>query len=276
MSRQFGGTLAAVALFAGFLAYLFPTDVVARRLLSRLELPGGAAVVFTRAALRSDGIWLDNVTVRAPTGAELVHAEAVRLRPSPWGLVRGAGGLPWSLHAAICGGTADATISADGTATAVALTWHDADLAQCPPLPIAAGALAGRARGAARLRLGLTSELEGAGNVELESGTWRAGGALALLGALHAESASVHWTLRQGSLVLDALDLHGPEVSATGSGEVRLEDPVEASGVRLTVAVASVPGAPGPFGLLLRPADDGTTRQLTVGGTLAHPSAVLQ
>jgi type II secretion system protein N len=272
--------VAGVLLFGLFLVWLFPLESAVRHALARATPAGGATVVFRHATLRPDGIHLEDVSVQATTGA-VVRVGDVRVRPSAWGLLRDGTGLPWHLEAALCDGRLLARVLAERGATAIGLTialtitltWEDADLAACPPLPIAAGAMAGRARAAARLRLTPAAWLEGDGRVEVDAGQWQGTGLLTALGTLHAESASVRWTLRDGRLALDALDLRGPEMSARGSGVVDLVDPLPDSGVQVTLALATAPDAPPPVRLLLGP--PGNDRRLEIGGTLARPSALV-
>jgi type II secretion system protein N len=276
-ARRLATGLAPAVLFTGFVVWLFPVDLLARRLLGRLAGAGMPAIVFARATLRPGGILLEDVTVRGKSGVALAHAAWVRLRPSAWGLVRDGSGLPWTVDAELCEGRAEATIAADAQGTAVTVTWHDAELAACPPLEIAGGALAGRAHGVARLRLVSGGPPTGTGDVDLAAGTWQATGPLGALGPLHAESASLRWTLRDGQLALDAVQLRGPEVSASGDGTVELADPLAESVLQLHLALAPAPDVRGALGLLLRLSGDPTaTRRLLVGGTLARPSALLQ
>ena len=272
-----GGVAAAV--FTASLALLFPTELVARRLLARAAPPEWPVVIFRGAALRPRGLWLTDVTLRRPDGTTVVHADSVRWTPSLSGLLRDGRGLPWRIAAEVCGGTGEATVTTDGAAVAVALTWHDADLAACPPLAVAGGALAGRARGVARLELAPPAPPSGSGRVDLEGATWRGEGPLAAIGSLHAATASVGWRLREGRLMFEAPDLHGPEVSASGSGELRLTEPLGASDLVLRLALAPEAEAPPLLRLFLgvpaTPSGTGS-RLLTVAGTLAHPQLLLQ
>lgn len=258
-------------LFVVFLAVLFPTDAVVRHALDRA---GWSALAFEHAALRPPAIRLDGVVVRDPTGALLVRAERVRLRPSLPALLGGDGGYPWTVEAALCGGTSRATIAADGPAATVALTVEEADLARCPPLAIAGGALGGRARGAARLRLEPGRPPAGDGLLDLGGASWQGGGWLASLGTLHAESASVRWRLGGGVLALAAIELAGPDIRVHGSGEVRLAEPIGASDLALRLAIAPAEDAPGALRLLLPPGTG--PRDLVVAGTLASPSVVVE
>ncbi|HYV57707.1 MAG TPA: type II secretion system protein GspN [Candidatus Nitrosopolaris sp.] len=265
----------AVTFFTASLALLFPTEPIVRRLVARAAPPDWP-VVFRGAVLRPRGLWLTDVTFRRPDGSTVVHAESVHWSPSLIGLLRDGRGLPWHVTADVCGGTGEATVAADGPGVAVALTWHDTDLSACPPLAVAGGALAGRARGAARLVLAPRRPPAGSGRVDLERATWRGEGPLAAIGSLHAAAASVGWRLADGHLLVEALDLHGPEVSASGSGELRLTEPFEESDLTLRLALAPQADAPPLLRLLLATPTGVGSRLVMVGGTLAHPQVQFQ
>src|SRR5204862_7253422 len=147
---RLGAAAGAAALAALFLFLLFPVDAVVRAVLARAMPAGWPAIVFRRAALRPTGLVLDDVTLRGRDGAALAQAERVHLRPSLRGLWRDGTGLPWHVEALVCGGTGVATVTGDGAPTALSFTWQDVDLGGCPPLALAAGALAGRATMTAR------------------------------------------------------------------------------------------------------------------------------
>jgi type II secretion system protein N len=267
--------LGASALFVAVLAWTFPLETVLRHALVRAARPGWPEIVFARASLRPTGIVLREVSLRAPDGAPLVHAERVALRPSLLGLLRGARGLPWHVTAVACRGALDGSVRREGAGLGVTLGWQDADLAACPPLVIAGGALAGLATGAARFALA-PGAVSGAGSVEVRAATWRAtDGPFAGAGALRADRAQVEWTLDEGRLHLTTLALHGPDVDAAGRGEVRLVAPVEASDLDLDLALMPVGGGRGPVRLYLAflppITPGGSERRLTVGGTLARP-----
>ena len=263
----------ALVLFAGFALRLFPIDDVARRVLSGIPSP---VVTFGHAGIRPTGIRLDDVTMRVPEASLTLHADHAYARPSLVSLVRGGDGLPWRILAVVCGGDVDATVAADPAAagTAVTLAFDRADLSNCPPLAIAGGALAGRAGGTARLRLPSGAPPEGDGAVQLRDAVWQNPADLPLLGTLHAESASVRWRLAQGLLALEGIELTGPDLSASGSGELRFAEPVTDSAV--TIRLALVPGAheTGFLQLMLPPSAG--TRNLFVGGRLVNPQVSLQ
>ena len=269
-----GGAPIAAGLVALFLFLLFPIDTVVRALLARATPAGWPAIVFQRAALRPTGLLLEDVTLHGRDGTALVAAERVFLRPSLRGLWRDGTGLPWHVEALVCGGTGVATVTGDGAPTALSFTWQDVDLGGCPPLALAAGALAGRATMTARVRLGPPA---GEGTVEVHAGEWRSSaGPLVAVGTLHAERASFGWRLVGDRVALTSLELHGPDVSAEGEGTVRLAAPLEASGLELRLAVAAAPEAPDRvralLGLLPAPAGDAAgPRRLFVAGTVASP-----
>lgn len=268
--------LAGVGTFAAAIAFLFPTDLVARHLLARTNRPGWPALGFAHAKLRPGGIRLEEVSLRDAAGVELMRAEHARLRPSLAGLLRDGRGLPWRIEADVCRGTGDATVSADGLITAVTVAWRNADLGACPPLAVAVtGVLGGRARGTARFAFLLGTTPEGSGRVEIEAATWRGAGPVAALGTLHAATAAVRWRLRDGRLLLETLDVTGPEVTVEGRGELRLADPWGESDLDLRLALAPATGAPQLLRLLLGVPAAGT-RNVLLAGTLARPRAVLQ
>jgi type II secretion system protein N len=268
--------LAAAGTFAASVALLFPTDLVARHLLTRASRPGWPAVAFAHARLGVRGIRLEDVTLRDVAGVELVRAERADLRPSLAGLFRDGRGLPWRIEAELCGGTSDASIAADGPATAITVAWRDADLGACPPLALTgAGVLAGRAHGTARFSLVSGTPAEGTGRVEVETATWHGAGPMGALGALHAATASLRWRLHEGRLFFEALDVAGPEVTVEGRGELRLAEPWDESDLDLRLALAPASNAPQLLRLLLGVPADGT-RNVVLGGTLAHPRALLQ
>ena len=272
--RRLGGAAVVAALLALFLFLLFPVDAVVRALLARATPAGWPAVVFRRAALRPTGLLLEDVTLRGRDGTGLAKAERVHLRPSLVGLWRDGTGLPWHVEAVVCGDDGVATVTGERAPSAMALTWDDIDLAACPPLALAAGALAGRATMTARIQFAPPA---GEGTVEVRAGEWRStAGPLLAVGTLHAERASLGWRLVGDRVVVTSLELHGPEVSAEGEGVVRLAAPLEASGLELRLAVAAAADAPDHvralLGLLPAPAGDTVgPRRLLVAGTVASP-----
>jgi type II secretion system protein N len=262
------------ALLVFFLARLFPADVVARTLLARLP-PAWPSVVFQSARLGLGAIELADVTLRSPDGRALVTAPRVAFRPSLLGLWSRAG-LPWRIDATVCGGEGEALVTGERTPEALTLGWRDVDLGACPPLAVTGSALAGRAELAARVAL--VPEPAGEGTVEVHGAAWRTDvGPLVMLGSLHAERALVRWHLAAGRLDLTSLELHGPEVSAEGTGAVRLADPFDSSGLEVRVAIQAAPGAPDRVRALLAMLPGATPdapRRMFVHGTLARPAVM--
>jgi type II secretion system protein N len=276
MMRWLRGAAAALTLVVVVVALAFPTDAVVRWAIVRLTPPGAPFVVFRRAVLRPWGLRLDDVAVRRPDGTALVGADWFRLRPSLWGLVRDRTGRPWRLATAICRGRIDATVAADGPANRVDLSWQDIDLGDCPPLATNDVALAGHTDGDARIRLASGTPPSGAGEVRFRDASWSLPRPLIDLHVLHAEAASVRWDLQDSRLVLDAVDLRGPELEVTGRATFRLAGSLGRSGLDLRLLVLAGPEAPGGLrllidGLPLAHADPPLARRLVVTGTVDEP-----
>jgi hypothetical protein len=95
-----------------------------------------------------------------------------------------------------------------------------------------------------------------------------------LLGEVNAESASLKWRLRDEVLSLETLELRGRELHATGSGTLRLADPLTSSDVSLDVAFTTTMAASAFLRAALSP--QASPRHLIVQGPLGQPSIVLQ
>jgi type II secretion system protein N len=264
-----------IALFAVALMVFFPADAAVRWALARMTSPDGPQLVFRRAVLRPWGISVEEPALRHPDGTALLTLDWLRVRPALDGLVSGRS---WTVRGGVCGGTGTAHISVDGPTTTLALEWHDLELATCPPLALTAGALAGHADGTATLALRATAAPDGEGSLGLRAARWQAGSGLGV-DTLHADSASLHWALRDGRLTLSAIELHGPELEASGEGAVRLAGQLGNSAVDLRLAVAAGPAAPPVvrFAVATLPpstADKGGPRSLVVTGTLDRPRVI--
>ena len=160
----------------------------------------------------------------------------------------------------------------------MALVWRDLDLSDCPPLAITGGALAGRAEGAANLVLKDGSPPTGEGSIQLRDAFWRAAGAFGL-DTLHADTAFLRWQVAgDGRLRLSTIDLHGPDLVASGSGTVGLAGSLAHSSVEFRLAVAAGPQAPSPVrdfvGSLPSTPGAAGLRRLTVTGTANAPQVV--
>lgn len=245
----------ALAVLVAALVLLFPTAAVVRRLVVRLTPPGLPPPAFAEAHLWPGGLRLSGVTLSRPEGRVVVTAEHVDLRPSLWGLVTGRRGHPWAVDAAVCGGSADGTITDEGAATVLDVEFRDADLAACPLLELGGAALTGRAAGSMHLRLDPSAPPHGNGQLTLTDVLWRGQGVLAIF---RANSASGNWRLERQKLTLASLDVRLPALVVRGAGEVQLTEPLADSDLRLA--------------LTLTPADEGEPpRPVLIGGTLGRP-----
>lgn len=274
------GFALAVAVFAATLAFTFPTDALVRAAVARYTPPGYPTLVFARAGLRPRGLLLEQVALRRSDGYALASADWAELQLSWRGLLRDGTGRPWGIVIGACGGKLEGTIAAEGVGHAVGLSWRDLDLGGCAPLQVTGEAIEGVAEGLATLRLDGGGRPAGEGNVRIRSAAWRAAGRLPGLDTLHADPALVRFTLREGRLVLDGIDLYGPDLEASGSGTLRLAGLGNLARSSLDVALAVAPGsAASPLvrDLLatLPPADTrpGAYR-LALTGTLAAPRLV--
>jgi type II secretion system protein N len=280
--RRLAVAAGVAVLFVAALLALLPADSILRSVLARAIPPGGPTVTFRHAALWPWGIEVEQPVLQRPDGATLMALDSLRLRPSLWGLVRDRTGRPWSVNAAACGGAASAVIGSERGTTTVVLEWHDVDLAHCAPLAVTGSALAGRAEGRASLAIAPATAPTGAGAIEVHGAAWRAeSGPLAAFDTLHADTAMVRWTFEGGRLTMDAIDLHGPELEASGSGAVRMASVLGHSAVDVRMAVITGPAAApllrGLVGTL--PASTGDPagpRDLIVTGTLDRPEVVRQ
>ena len=265
----------AVAVFVAVIALTFPTDALLRTLIGRATPSGSLVVVFAHAHLRPWGLRVDGVAVRAPDGSLVADAEWVIARPSLVGFLRDRTGRPWRLGAATCGGQIDAVVDRDDAGSAASITWNQVDLARCPPVALLGQTVAGVIDGTAVVRgAGAAAE----GRIGLRGGVWKgAGRFVPALETLHADPASVAWTLRGNRLELSTIAVDGPDVKATGGGIVQLARAPRESRVALSLTVAPGPQAPPGFRDLLArlPATgDGDARRLDVGGTVGFPLLV--
>jgi type II secretion system protein N len=253
----------AVAVFVAVIAVTFPTDALLRALVARATPYGSVSASFTRAHLRPWGLRVDGVGLRAPDGSLVADAEWVSARPSLVGFLRDRTGRPWRLGAGTCGGRIDAVVDRDDAGSAASITWNDVDLGRCPPVALLGETVAGAAA---------------EGRIGLRGGVWKgAGRFVPALETLHADPASVAWTLQGNRLQLTAIAVDGPDVKASGGGTVELARAPRESRLALSLTIAPGPQAPPGFRDLLArlpPTGDDDTRRLDVGGTLAFPQLV--
>jgi type II secretion system protein N len=278
VKRALGVAATALVVFGVVLALTFPTDALVRALVARVTPAGTAPIEFARARLRPTGIRLDDVVVRRADGRELVRVEQATLRPSLCGLLRDGTGRPWRAVVAACGGAVDADLAADGAGQVLILAWHAVDLARCPALAMTGEAVAGIAEGTARLSLAPATGTVGIGHLRIRDAAWGTGGRIPGLATLHADAAEVDWSLGAGRVLLDRIDLHGPELSATGSGALALAGTLRRTGLDVALAITPGPAATQTVRDILGglpPAEgDAAARVLALGGTLGAPRLV--
>ena len=265
----------ALAVFVAVIAVTFPTDAILRALIARVTPSGSLSVSFAHAHVRPWGLRVDGVGVRAPDGSLVADAEWVSARPSLLGFVRDRTGRPWNLGAGTCGGRIDAVVDRDDGGSAASITWNDLDLARCRPVALLGQTVAGVVDGTAVVRgAGTAAE----GRIGVRGGVWKgAGRFVPALETLHADPASVAWTLQGNRVELSAIAVDGPDVHASGGGTVEVARAPRDSRLALSLTVAPGPQAPPGFRDLLArlpPAGDDDARRLEVGGTLAFPQLV--
>jgi type II secretion system protein N len=265
-----------VLVFAVTLAVVFPTDAVVRSAIARWVRPDQPTLTFIRAKLRPWGLQLDGPALRRTDGTAIVSAQWATVRPSLWGLLVDRTGRPWRVRAGACGGEVTALLERDGADSALALAWDTLDLDDCPSLPQFDFTVTGIAHGTARLRR-TPSGPAGEGSVVLHAAAIRVPGrGLPGLDTLHADPGTAHWTLADGRLAVDTIDVRGPDVNASGGGTVRLAGVPADSAIDFRLEVT--PGTK-PNPLLVRiletlpPTADGA-HLLVLGGTFAAPRLV--
>jgi type II secretion system protein N len=271
--------LLVLLVFAAGLALTFPTDTIVRALLARVIPSGAPALVFGGAALRPWGLRLDEVALRRPDGSAIVTADWITFRPSLRGLWRDGTGRPWTLAAGACGGTVDAVVGVEDTPAGepeAQLAWRDVALENCPPLAVTAGALTGLADGTATVQL--VPGTPAIGELRIRAAKWRLGGRVPSLDALHADPALLAWRFADGWLVLDRIDLHGPELEASGTGTLVIASAFGTSNLEAELAVLPGPSAPPLVRDLLKslpPAQSKPgARLLALTGTVGAPRLV--
>jgi type II secretion system protein N len=272
--RVLVGSATAGVVFAGVLAVTFPTDAVVRHALARVTPPAGSALFFGHAALRPWGFNLEQVALRRPDGTALATADWLVLRPSLVGFLHDGTGRPWHAHGRACGGAFEAVVERDGPGDALVLAWRDVDLGGCPVFAVAGERFVGRADGAATLR---EQSAVGDGTLRIRDGVWDGARRLVPgMDALHADTATVRWTLREATLGLTEIDLAAREIRMTGTGTVLLATPLELSAVDLGLTLAPGPGASGLLRRLLSmlppsAMENPEARRFAVTGTIVAP-----
>jgi type II secretion system protein N len=265
------GAAALLAVFLTVLVFTLPIEPIVRTLLARA---GGTAtaVDFRHASLRPWGIVLDDVVIRRPVPAPPLHVDSVRIRPSLTAFLHDPAGRPWYVAAAACEGTADAVVAPDDT---VSVTWRDVRIDRCPGLDAATQGITGASDGSAIVRSG-PAEALASGTLVFHHVLWKPPGiTVPGLDGLHADTASLRWTVRGDQIALDDVALDGPDVNARGSGTVGRSD----GALSLRLVVTAPPASPPTARRLLQllpPAPDGAGRLLVLEGTIETPHVVLR
>ena len=265
------GAAVLLAVFFAVLTVTLPIDSMVRTLLGRA---GGAAaaVDFRHASLRPWGVVLDDVDIHRPAPAPPLHADWVRVRPSLLAFLHDPAGRPWHVAGAACEGTGDAIVAADDT---VSVTWRDVRLDRCPGLDAASQGISGASDGSAVIHPSATDAMAD-GTLTFHHILWKPPGiTVPGLDGLHAETASLRWTVRAERVVLDDVALDGPDLTARGSGTVGRPN----GALSLRLVVTAPPTSPPTARRLLQllpPAPDGAGRLLVLEGTIENPHVVLR
>jgi type II secretion system protein N len=270
--------LAGVAVFLVVLALTFPTDQLVRRVVASIPSPPGRELTFERARLRPWGLTLDGAAYRRSDGRALVETEWVRLRPSWTSLWRGSQlGSPWRVTAPIFGGEVDARLDTGASPQTIDLTWTDVELG---PLLKAferddAG-LEGRATGRVALTIPKGDIPSGQGELTLRAASWDPPIHDLARMQLHAQHATVHWTLGQRRSQLTRLDLRGDEFDMTSEGDVEIAPVFAQSPINLHVTITPQSSAPRKLRELLEqlPRREDGVYDFRLAGTLGAPRAV--
>ena len=238
------GVVAVAVLFTVVLGLTFPTDDLVRWVLSRVPVPEGHTVTFQRAHLRPWGIVLDDAAYRHSDGRPVIELEWLRVRPSWTAFWRDRLGRPWHVSAGVFGGTIEGRIASDATAQLLDASWTDIDVGDLLRALQRDGALTGRSTGHATLRLPVSDQASGEGDLTLRSAAWQPPLEALEDVPIHADQATVRWTLADGRVQLSNVDLRGEEVDATAQGTLRLAQAIGASSLDVHMTIAPLPGIP--------------------------------
>jgi type II secretion system protein N len=267
------GVVAVAVLFTVVLGLTFPTDDLVRWGLSRVSVPEGYTVTFRRARLRPWGLVLDDAAYRHSDGRPVVELDWLRVRPSWTAFWRDRLGRPWHVSARVFGGTAEGGIATDATAQLLDASWSDVDVGDLLRALQREGLLTGRSTGHATLRLPMSDPASGEGELTLRSAAWQPPLEALEDVPIHADQATVRWTLADGRVQLSNVDMRGDEVDVTAQGTLRLAQAIGASSIDVRMTIAPLPGIP----LELRRLLDGLPRRpdgvhdFRVTGTIDAP-----
>jgi type II secretion system protein N len=273
MRTALKGLLAVTVLFTVVLGLTFPTDDLVRWVLSRAPVPEGYSVTFRQAHLRPWGLVLDDAAYRHIDGRPVIELESLRFRPSWTSFWSDRLGRPWHVSATVFGGTIEGRIATDGTAQLLDAAWSDIDVGDLLTVLQRERLVTGRSTGRATLRLPASDPASGEGDLTLRSAAWQP--PLEALEDLpiHADQATLRWTLADRRVQLSNVDMRGEEVDVTAQGTLGLERAIGASPIDVRMTIAPLPGIP----LELRRLLDGLPRRpdgvhdFRVTGTIDAP-----
>jgi type II secretion system protein N len=273
--RRLGVAALVLGVFGLVGALTFPTDTVVRALLDRVPLPDRATLTFAAAALRWNGLRLEQVRLAHPQEDRAFDADWLRLRPSLLGFWRDGTGRPWTVAAGTCQGTIEVGVGAEPRATPIEVSFEHVELAACLPFVMPQVQAYGRVDGTVRVRLGTVDPPQSDGVLQIRGAAWTPGGPLEGV-PLRADAGALEWRLAEHRLEITKLEATSKDFTATGSGLVRLVDSVDDSVIDLRVTVT--PGKTMPP-LLRRyfdaipgePPNARDVRTFRVQGTLRDP-----
>ena len=239
--RRLAVVLLVGLIFSAAVVATLPADRIARRLLAQAPLPGGGRLDFADATLGWGGVTLHDATWHGSSGDALVGAERLRLRPSLRGWVRDRSGRPWTIEAALCGGSLRAVIEETPRGNEMRAAWAEMDLAPCLH-GLLDDAPTGVTTGSAIMEVEASGPLA-RGTLQLRDAAWRPGGLPRHL-PLDARHAVLDWRLEDDRLRVDRLELANQELEATLTGTVELAAPPSTSRLDLLLHVVPLEDMP--------------------------------
>ena len=219
------------------------------------------------------GAELENVRLLSTVSSSeqlVLQSSEVRLAPTIASLIIGRPG--WRLHAALYGGTFDATLHRHADLIDLNFNLDKLDLGQSAPLRQFGALVNGSVSGAGSARLrgpqiadnNATVTLDGAG-IALEV---THGFPLVRLGAV---SGGI--VLENGTVTLKDVEARGGDVEVKADGTIRIAQDLPDSTVDLRVLLQSTPSGRSRFGLLLKMLPHGANGlPFTLSGRLTAPS----
>ena len=171
------------------------------------------------------------------------------------------------------GGTIEARLEPNTEGQLIDLSWNDLDVASLLTALQRHDPLTGRSTGRATLRLPTAGPASGDGELTMRAAVWEPPFA-ALDGVpLHADTATLRWTLGDQRIEVPSFVVRGEEMDVNAQGQMRLSQVFGASTLDVHLTIEPIPGAPLELRRLLdglphRP--DGV-RDFRLTGTLDAP-----